>query len=86
MRAADTGDSTSAGPPVLSIWAAVGFALIGGFLLNFMPCVLPVIGLKGNDRNISTINLSSPFGHTPLATDADASQADEPASKGVRRP
>ncbi len=23
-----------------------GFALIGGFCLNFMPCVLPVIGLK----------------------------------------
>lgn len=24
----------------------VGFALAGGFILNFMPCVLPVIGLK----------------------------------------
>lgn len=24
----------------------VGMALIGGFILNFMPCVLPVIGLK----------------------------------------
>lgn len=24
----------------------VGFALVGGFILNFMPCVLPVIGLK----------------------------------------
>lgn len=31
-------------------WAALmpmlGFALLGGFILNFMPCVLPVIGLK----------------------------------------
>ena len=25
---------------------ALGFALMGGFILNFMPCVLPVIGLK----------------------------------------
>ena len=27
-------------------WYAVGIALAGGFILNFMPCVLPVIGLK----------------------------------------
>ncbi|TWU16473.1 protein-disulfide reductase DsbD family protein [Allorhodopirellula heiligendammensis] len=24
----------------------LGFALLGGFILNFMPCVLPVVGLK----------------------------------------
>ncbi|HMO92826.1 MAG TPA: cytochrome c biogenesis protein CcdA [Pirellulaceae bacterium] len=29
-----------------SIFVALGFALLGGFVLNFMPCVLPVIGLK----------------------------------------
>lgn len=27
-------------------WWMVGAALLGGFILNFMPCVLPVIGLK----------------------------------------
>lgn len=29
-----------------SLIAILGIALIGGFILNFMPCVLPVIGLK----------------------------------------
>lgn len=29
-----------------SIYYAMGIALLGGFILNFMPCVLPVIGLK----------------------------------------
>ncbi|MGE0535547.1 MAG: thioredoxin family protein [Pirellulales bacterium] len=29
-----------------SLWLVLGAALIGGFILNFMPCVLPVIGLK----------------------------------------
>jgi thiol:disulfide interchange protein len=27
-------------------WTAILFGFIGGFILNFMPCVLPVIGLK----------------------------------------
>jgi len=31
---------------ITSLGWAIGFSLIGGFLLNFMPCVLPVIGLK----------------------------------------
>jgi thiol:disulfide interchange protein len=30
----------------LALWKAIGFGLLGGFILNFMPCVLPVIGLK----------------------------------------
>lgn len=30
----------------LSIWKILLFALFGGFILNFMPCVLPVISLK----------------------------------------
>ncbi|MGC6516668.1 MAG: protein-disulfide reductase DsbD family protein [Candidatus Puniceispirillaceae bacterium] len=34
---------TSATPSALPIWLA---ALIGGFILNFMPCVLPVLSLK----------------------------------------
>ena len=29
-----------------AVWGAIGIALLGGFILNFMPCVLPVIGLK----------------------------------------
>jgi|GEM_PF-588803 len=29
-----------------SLPAILGIALLGGFILNFMPCVLPVIGLK----------------------------------------
>lgn len=29
-----------------SLPAILGLALLGGFILNFMPCVLPVIGLK----------------------------------------
>jgi len=28
------------------IWAILGFALLGGLILNLMPCVFPVIGLK----------------------------------------
>ncbi|HTN75016.1 MAG TPA: thioredoxin family protein [Pirellulaceae bacterium] len=28
------------------LFAALGLALVGGFILNLMPCVLPVIGLK----------------------------------------
>jgi thiol:disulfide interchange protein len=32
--------------PILDLLKNFGFALIGGFILNFMPCVLPVIGLK----------------------------------------
>jgi thiol:disulfide interchange protein len=30
----------------LALWTAIGFGLLGGFILNFMPCVLPVVGLK----------------------------------------
>jgi thiol:disulfide interchange protein len=30
----------------LTFWAAIGFALLAGVILNLMPCVLPVLGLK----------------------------------------
>ena len=30
----------------INFWQTVGYAILGGFILNFMPCVLPVIGLK----------------------------------------
>jgi suppressor for copper-sensitivity B len=29
-----------------SVWAILPLAFVAGFLLNFMPCVLPVVGLK----------------------------------------
>ena len=32
--------------PVTNFYIALGFAFLGGIILNFMPCVLPVIGLK----------------------------------------
>lgn len=32
----------------LSIWVTGGIALLGGLILNVMPCVLPVLGLKLN--------------------------------------
>jgi thiol:disulfide interchange protein DsbD len=33
-------------PGISGIWQAILFGLIAGFLLNFMPCVLPVVSLK----------------------------------------
>jgi len=30
----------------VTLWAAVGLALLGGLLLNLMPCVLPVLAIK----------------------------------------
>ena len=45
--------STSQPPPGTSsssvegsTWVALGFALVGGILLNLMPCVFPVLGIK----------------------------------------
>jgi len=47
------GESESAAPVVLAddptnlpFWSAIGFGFLGGLILNLMPCVLPVIGLK----------------------------------------
>lgn len=33
---------------IQGFWVIVGFALIGGLILNIMPCVLPVLGMKLN--------------------------------------
>lgn len=38
--------TASRGPGAIGIWTALGLAFIGGIVLNVMPCVLPVIGLK----------------------------------------
>lgn len=35
-----------AAKPPASLWSILVFAFIGGFILNLMPCVLPVISLK----------------------------------------
>ncbi|MBV8484423.1 MAG: thioredoxin family protein [Verrucomicrobia bacterium] len=43
-QAAATGNGASA--DLLGVLQAVAFALIGGLILNVMPCVLPVISLK----------------------------------------
>jgi len=43
-RAATTFDATAA--YAQSLWKMLLFAFIGGFILNIMPCVLPVIALK----------------------------------------
>ena len=37
---------TSSSSVAGSTWVALGFALIGGILLNLMPCVFPVLGIK----------------------------------------
>jgi thiol:disulfide interchange protein DsbD len=34
------------GQGALGLWAAVGYGILGGLLLNLMPCVFPVIGIK----------------------------------------
>lgn len=40
-----TAGSAAAKPPV-SLWLMLGYAFLGGLILNVMPCVLPVIALK----------------------------------------
>jgi suppressor for copper-sensitivity B len=40
-----TGQSGNPDPSV-SLWLMVAFAFLGGFILNAMPCVLPVLSLK----------------------------------------
>jgi thiol:disulfide interchange protein DsbD len=32
--------------PGLPLWRVIGFALLGGFILNLMPCVFPVLAVK----------------------------------------
>jgi len=32
--------------PAVGLWVAIGFAVLGGLLLNLMPCVLPVLSIK----------------------------------------
>jgi suppressor for copper-sensitivity B len=41
-----TASPVAANSDSTSLWLALLFALIGGFILNFMPCVLPVVMIK----------------------------------------
>ncbi|MBP5858342.1 thioredoxin family protein [Marivibrio halodurans] len=41
-----SGEASAVPPPSLGFWTVIGFALIGGLILNLMPCVLPVLSLK----------------------------------------
>lgn len=38
--------SAAASSEVGSLWIALGFAFVGGMILNLMPCVLPVLSMK----------------------------------------
>lgn len=71
----ESGDKTILESTGSANWAAlplmIGFSLLGGLILNLMPCVLPVIGLKilsfaeqgGQSRGqIFTLNLWYAFG------------------------
>lgn len=43
---AGSGTSASAMTVGLSFWTVLGLAFLGGMILNLMPCVFPVLGLK----------------------------------------
>lgn len=38
--------NTKAAPQNHTLWSAILFAFLAGIILNFMPCVLPVLGIK----------------------------------------
>lgn len=40
------GDAPAAESAALPLWQVVLMALLGGLILNLMPCVLPVLGMK----------------------------------------
>lgn len=43
---ASTAGTSSASGSSISLWGAMGLALIGGLILNLMPCVFPVLAIK----------------------------------------
>lgn len=44
--AADVASSATRDAEALSLWQALAFALLGGLILNLMPCVFPVLAMK----------------------------------------
>ncbi|MCB1511204.1 MAG: thiol:disulfide interchange protein, partial [Hyphomicrobiaceae bacterium] len=45
-RAGGAANSAGGGGPSIALWQAMVFALLGGIILNLMPCVLPILSLK----------------------------------------
>ena len=45
-RAADGGAGGGVPAPAISFWQAALFALLGGLILNLMPCVFPILSMK----------------------------------------
>lgn len=54
----DTSHNTSGSVP---LWKILLYAFIGGFILNLMPCVLPVMGMKINSLITTTNNHRKPL-------------------------
>lgn len=56
-------------PPELAIWKLLLFAFFGGMILNLMPCVLPVLGIKATSF-VRTVHEDrrSTFGHAGAYT------------------
>ena len=46
QAALDANAAAQGGAPTLGFWAALAGALIGGLILNLMPCVFPVLAIK----------------------------------------
>ena len=44
--ATDAASSAASDAEALSLWRALAFALLGGLILNLMPCVFPVLAMK----------------------------------------
>ena len=45
-RAFDISSTPAVTPPAQALWLILAFALLGGLLLNVMPCVFPILSLK----------------------------------------
>ena len=54
VSAPDTSANMPPAPPAISLWQALGLALLGGLILNLMPCVFPVLSMKA----ISLVKMS----------------------------
>ena len=46
IRSSPTAAEAGGGSSGIGVWLAIGMAFVGGLILNLMPCVFPVLGLK----------------------------------------
>jgi thiol:disulfide interchange protein DsbD len=46
VSASPSAPATESTPPQVTLLLAIGFAVLGGLILNLMPCVLPVLSIK----------------------------------------